>query len=486
MNAARRAVSTRLQRLALVATVGLFASAAPADARTRVYVVLIDGMNASALTQQLTPTLWNLAHGQGDHATYYSAAHAVMPAVTNTNHAALMTASYPAANGIIGNRMTDRVAEHSPFASEFARYLQVETVFTVVERERPELTTAALFGKSRLVGLFAAVPGAQQRPDVLWGDVQTETEGIDAKIGFASDHRTMDETIRTLATQDPDVLFVALPDVDRTEHLFGPDSVEARRALLRVDDEIRRLITAAKAQGAWGETVLFVTADHGMQSVAPDRAAGRPYPLVLFGRELLNYGFDDLVVLSRGGIESVFLPGPPPTAFDGDVGDRLAVVRRLALAQPEIAEAWYRLPNPADGGVEATVDHAHPDWHFDDPQAGDLVLVARPHCDFGDPFDPATAGLLGNHGGPDTEDIPLIVSGGDPRIRNQIISGDVEAAPATNPDIGATALWLLDLRPTRMLSGAPVPEALAGRVLREAFSDTAAGDTTARLGLPPH
>ena len=486
MSAARRAVRTRLRWLAAAALVTLSASAGAADGHTRIYVVLIDGMNASALSEQLTPTLWNLAHGQGDRATYYASAHAVMPTVTNTNHAALMTASYPAANGIIGNRMSDRNPEHAPFPSEFARYLQVETVFTVVERERPELKTAALFGKSRLVGLFSAVPGAQERPDVLWGDVQTETEGIDAKIGFASDHRTMDETIRTVAVQDPDVLFVALPDVDRTEHLFGPDSVEARRALLRVDDEIRRLITAAKAQGTWGETVLFVTADHGMQSVAADRAAGRPYPLVLFGRELLRNGFDDLVVLARGGIESVFLPGAPPTAFDRATGEQLAAVRRLALAQPEIAEAWYRLPNAADGGAETTVGHAHPEWHLDDPQAGDLVLVARPHCDFGDPFDPATAGLLGNHGGPDTENIPIVVSGGDPRVRSQIISADAAAVPATNPDIGATALWLLNLRPTRLLSGAPVPEALAGRVLREAFSEGPSGNATARLGLPPH
>jgi hypothetical protein len=401
-----------------------------------------------------------------------------MPTVTNTNHAALLTASYPAANGILGNHMTDRVAEHAPYPSEFARYLQVETLFTVAKRERPELKTAALFGKSRLVGLFTAVPRAQERPDVLWGDLQTETEGVDAKIGFASDHRTMDETIRTVALQDPDALFVALPDVDRTEHVFGVDSAEARRALLRVDDEIRRLIGTAKAQGTWGENVLFVTADHGMQSVAPDRAAGRPYPVVFFGRELLRNGFGDLIALSRGGIESIFLAGAPPSALDRPVGERLAAVRRLALAQPEIAEAWYRLPNPADGGDAATVARAHPDWHLDLPQAGDLLLIAHAHCQFDDPFEPAVAGLLANHGGAETQDIPLIISGGDPRIRAQIIAADPAAAPATNPDIGATALWLLDLRPVRMISGAPVPDALAGRVLHEAFSGSAKGDTS--------
>jgi hypothetical protein len=52
-----------------------------------------------------------------------------------------------------------------------------------------------------------------------------------------------------------------------------------------------------------------------------------------------------------------------------------------------------------------------------------------------------------------------------------VIAADTAAAAATNPDIGATVLWLLGLRPTRMTSGAPVPDALAGRVLREAFTE---------------
>jgi arylsulfatase A-like enzyme len=464
-------MSHRVRSLILTLTVYALAGTSAAVARTRAYVVLVDGLNASAVTEPLMPTLWGLAHGHDGHATFYASARAVMPTSTNPNHAALLTASYPAANGIVGNHMSDRVAAHEPFASEFARYLQVETVFTVAERERPSLNTAALFGKSRLTGLFVSVPGAQEHPDVLWGDVQTETEAVDAKAGFASDHRTMDEAIRTIAVDDPDLLFVALPDVDRTEHVFGLDSAEARRTLLRADEEIRRLVATAKAQGTWDDTVLFITADHGMQSVAPDRNAERPYPVIFFGRELHRGGFDDLIALSRGGIESIFLPGQAPTALDSEVADRLAAARRLALAQPEVAEAWYRLPNPRDGGDMTTLAHAHPDWRLETAQVGDLILVARPHYHFDDPFEPAVSALLADHGGPGQQDVPIIISGGDSHIRTQIVAADSSVPPATNPDIGATVLWLLGLRPTRMITGAPVPEALAGRVLREAFEN---------------
>jgi arylsulfatase A-like enzyme len=281
----------------------------------------------------------------------------------------------------------------------------------------------------------------------------------------------MNEAIRVVALENPDVLFVALPDVDRTEHVFGPESAEARRAIVAADDEIKRLIAVAKAQGSWPETVLIVTADHGMQSVAPDPAAGRPYPLVLFGRELLRSGFGDLIPLSRGSIESVFLSGTPPIAFDGTVGERLAAVRRLALSQPEVAEAWYRLPNPADGGDTSTLAHTHPDWRLDDPQAGDLLLVARPHYQFGDPFEPSTAGVLGNHGGAEQQDIPLIVAGGVRRVRAQVIAADASSTPAANPDVGATVLWLLGMRRPHTIANTPVPEALTGRALREAFGE---------------
>jgi phosphonoacetate hydrolase len=187
--------------------------------------------------------LWALIHDARQRTTFYPDAHAVMPSVTNTNHAAIMTATYAEANGIVGNWFWEREPGIPPTSSEFARLLQVETLFTVIEKDRPGLTTAALFGKSRLVDLFAAVPRHQRPPDVLWGDVASETEMPDAHGSFGSDQRTMDELLRTIAMHDPDLMFAALGDVDRTAHSFGPDSNEARKAVLEADRQIRRLVS---------------------------------------------------------------------------------------------------------------------------------------------------------------------------------------------------------------------------------------------------
>src|SRR5262245_26097627 len=323
----------RAVRRALLAIVLLFVTATRAGAAdTRVYIVLIDGLDASSVGQTLTPNLWQLATSPETRGAFYPHASAVMPSVTSPNHVAIMTGTYAAAHGIVGNVLWDPVAR-APAASEDARNVDVETLFTVIEKERPALRTAALFGKARLVGFFAAAAG-QRPPDVLWGDAQTEDEPIDPRAGFASDERTMNETLRVLAEREPDLLFVALPDVDRPAHVFGPESNQARRAVLEADRQIGRLVDFARRHGTWSHLVLMVTADHGMESVKADPT--RPYPAVLFGRELLRAGFTDVHPVSSGGVEFVALDGGPRRALAGDDAERLRAVRALALQQPAV------------------------------------------------------------------------------------------------------------------------------------------------------
>jgi predicted AlkP superfamily pyrophosphatase or phosphodiesterase len=451
-------------RVTILLVALLLLAATGAWARTRVYIVLIDALDASFVGEELTPRLWQLATRPDARGAFYPHAQAIMPSVTNPNHAAVMTGTYAAAHGIVGNLLWDRVSE-SPARSD-GNNLEVETLFTVVEKERPALTTAGVFGKARLVALFGNVSGRQRGPDVLWGDPQSEDEAIDPRTGFASDERTMSEALRVIAARDPDLLFVALPDVDRTAHIFGPLSNQARRAVLEADRQLGRLVDATQRQGIWDHLVLMVTADHGMQSVEPD--ASRPYPIVLFGRELTRAGLTGVRPITSGGVEFVALAGNAPAALDHAQAERLRAVRALALAQPEIAEAWYRLPNPADGGDAYTLSRAHPDWRLAHPRAGELVLVAVPHCFFADPFTPHLGGLAGEHGGPGQRDIAILLTGGDPRL-GRAVGGGTDDRPAANPDLGQTAAWLLGVRAPRFVSGQPVGDELRGRILREAF-----------------
>src|SRR4051812_18883029 len=80
---------------------GGFSSAALAAGKARhVVVVVWDGMRPDFVTEQNTPTLWQLARGgvtfRHHHPVYLSA--------TEVNGTAISTGAYPAHDGILGNK----------------------------------------------------------------------------------------------------------------------------------------------------------------------------------------------------------------------------------------------------------------------------------------------------------------------------------------------------------------------------------------------
>src|SRR5439155_1632884 len=72
------------------------------------------------------------------------------------------------AHGITGNTYWSRTPAAPPGMLEDAALIEVETLFTVAETTAPSLVTLGVVGKPKLASLFAAVPGRQRAPDVLW------------------------------------------------------------------------------------------------------------------------------------------------------------------------------------------------------------------------------------------------------------------------------------------------------------------------------
>ena len=159
--------------------------------------------------------------------------------------------------------------------------------------------------------------------------------------------------------------------------------------------------------------MLIVTADHGFTALAP--TSERPYPVITFGRDLLRARVNGVHLVADGGVEHVYADAVPAeaTTVGADVELTLARVAGLARETPGVTEVLARLPV---GGVTELVS-AHPDWHLSHERTGELLLVASPGYEFVDPFDPAEASLLGNHGGPGELTVPLVVSGGYAGLR---------------------------------------------------------------------
>jgi hypothetical protein len=78
----------------------------------------------------------------------------------------------------------------------------------------------------------------------------------------------------------PDLLCVSFSSTDVLGHTFGQDSVEARDALLRLDQDLGAMFSMFDAEVGEGRWTVFLTADHGVgptpeQARAAGVAAGR-------------------------------------------------------------------------------------------------------------------------------------------------------------------------------------------------------------------
>jgi hypothetical protein len=420
-----------------VALLLLLAVAAAAEP-PHVYLIVVDGLDARFATAERMPRLFGLRAEEPERTTVLEA-RAVMPTRTNPNHVTLLTGVTAGVHGITGNAWWSGRPSDPPAKLDTADLIEVETLFTVLESEGSSRRTAGVFAKPKLARLFAAVPGRQRAPDVLWSAEQLPASRRDPASGYAADADVIEAALAAFADAEPDLAILNLADVDRTGHGRGPDGPEYLAAIAGADAALGRLIDALRAQGRWQRSMVVVTADHGFMGVAP--SAAEPYPTIAFGRELLRAGVGGVRPVADGGVEHVYLePGA-----DAAVLGRVAA---LARATPGVAEVLAR------GQLEGvpTVARAHPDWGLDHPRAGDLLLVAAAGHQFVDPWDPVDAGLRGNHGGPAERRIPLVVSGGW-----QGLSAACDAPAPDSTQVAPTIAHVLAVRTPRRLDGRPLP-----------------------------
>ncbi len=439
---------------ALLLAVFAVAFAAHGADRPHVYLVVVDGLDARLATPERMPRLAELA--AREPATSRLTARAAMPTRTNPNHVTLATGVEPAAHGITGNAWWSRRPSAKVEKLDDPGAIEVETFFTRAPRAVPPVATAAAVGKPKLARLFAAVPGRQRAPDVVWSPDDEAPSARDPATGYATDADTMAGLVAATQSAEPDFALVNLADVDRNAHGRGPDSEACATAIAGADAAIARLVDALRTSGRWSRSVVVVTADHGFTSLAP--RADRPYPVVPFGRELLRARIDGVHLVADGGVEHVYADGVTEDARDaGGAAATLARVAALARETPGVAEVLARVP--VDG--VPLLGTAHPDWHLDHPRTGDLLLVAAPGHQLVDPWDPVDAGLLGNHGGPDERSVPLVVTGGWPGLRK----ATADLPPPSAADVAATVAAWLGLPAPRRLDGAAVAPELVGRAI---------------------
>ena len=436
MRAGARAVVATLALLLI--TVG-----APGMAFGRVVLIVVDGLDAREVTEDVMPGLtraWRSSPWCPGTESLAS-----MPTRTNSNHATLITGVHPEVHGITGNAVWDRQAARVRKLG-VATDLQAETIFTLAHRAGRGLRTAAAVGKPKLGAMFAGDGARQLGPDELW-DARTASDSArDEVTGYAYDGTTVAAARALIEHGGVDFLFVNLSDVDRVSHGFGPRSQQAVETRRRTDAALSGFLDWLATRPDWSTTTVVVTADHGFDTVETP---------VRFGDALAAAHMRGFEVVGDGGTGHVYLTNSTRPERDAA---KLAAARQLALASADVAEAFYVRRNVADGGDRFTAAVLHPDWHLSHERAGDLVLIAKPGRVFVDGSVEETK-LPGNHGGPGERRVPALVVTGAPPLE-QSACGDVTPA-----DLGRTLQWCLGLPEAARLDGEAIPGADRGHVL---------------------
>jgi predicted AlkP superfamily pyrophosphatase or phosphodiesterase len=454
----------------------------PALKKITTFIVCIDGYQPEDINRYLSPNVWQLTQ---ENATVYQEARSVPVCNSVPSVTAILTGYYSDHSGIVGSYTLDRAEERlHPFKNPHD--LQVKTIFEIIKKARPDLQTAAFYGFQDLADLFNSsdnrtfndLSDDRFAANYHWGGKKALLNFTDPLAWIfdlfvgAPDEITMAKAIDLSKAKDPDIFYIHLAGVDFIRHAYDIHSPQSVTSVMQADKEIGHLVSYLKESGKWDSSVIIITADHSFTSLK--------HPIHL-DEVFHQKGLRGYQIVPQGAWDFIFLnshKADPRSPLKPDEQTLLKKMRNLALKQPYVKEAWYRLPNPLDGGEKYTIDRVHPHWHLNHEHAGELIVVAGDHAVFID--NELFRGfwnfklIKGSHSNFVTRRIPFIIAGSEqivkrgtifpskPQAINPADDTGILLEQAENVDITPTVLWLYGIIEEE---GHP----FQGRVLSEAF-----------------
>jgi predicted AlkP superfamily pyrophosphatase or phosphodiesterase len=178
------------------------------------------------------------------------------PSKTFPNHYTIATGLYPQNHGIVENNIYDPV---------------FKAVFTLADRNEVENSRWWL---GEPIWVTAEKQG-QRSASVFYPGTEAEIAGTRPSFWRKYDEGTSNEVrVDTILSwldlprgQRPTFLALYFSDPDDAGHAFGPISDETKKAVLKVDGEISRLIKGLKAREIFSQINLIIVSDHGMATV---------------------------------------------------------------------------------------------------------------------------------------------------------------------------------------------------------------------------
>jgi predicted AlkP superfamily pyrophosphatase or phosphodiesterase len=273
-------------------------------------LVSIDGLHPDRINDTDSPNLVRLADG-GVRARWMTPSY---PSLTFPNHYTIATGLRPDRHGIVHNAMHDedlgtfRLSDRDAVGN--GDWWGGVPIW--VTAENAGMPTATMFWP----GSEAEIAGVRPTRWNLYDEAVSAAERADTVAGWLMEPEATRPRLATL-------YFHA---VDTAAHTHGPDSEEARQALVDIDAAIGRLLGALQRAGRLQHTNIVLVSDHGMAPVPPGH----------------QVSVADMVTLGQARLSSIgqVVQVQPNPGFEAELEARL-------LGRHDHYQCWRRAELPA-------------------------------------------------------------------------------------------------------------------------------------------
>lgn len=287
--------------------------------KRRTYIINLDGMPADYLFSKdkggnpVMPNLTSIVK----EGMLFTKCYSNLPAVTICNHSSIVTGASTGPVGVYGagkfyaglNEVGEAIM--SFYAPDD---IQAKTLFEITKEHVKNAVTAVIVGKGWVGEAFNSpycdiMVAGYSHPDyieppkgyMLGGTAQSTscipkiyvntpgvTEFMEGSISipgfdadyFPSDEWILESTKKVIETVDPDFLYILFAGPDDSGHVYGNflepkistiNNTDAMIGQMRITDKcVGEFISFLKDTGRFDDTIIVITADHGMGSVGMD------------------------------------------------------------------------------------------------------------------------------------------------------------------------------------------------------------------------
>jgi predicted AlkP superfamily pyrophosphatase or phosphodiesterase len=305
----------------------------------------------------------------------------VLPAVTCSAQATMLTGTQPAQHGAVGNGWFDRESGDIALWRQSNQLVRGPKLYELLRQRDSQATCAKIFW---WWNLGAAVdwsitprpfyPADGRKIVAVYGWPTSYAADLESALGpfpffdfwgpragLASSRWIADATLRTLEQRKPTLTLCYLPHLDYDQQRFGPKAPRSLAALTEVDALVGELVAAAERLGV----EVVVVSEYGLEEVDTP---------VHINRALRKEGLLTVRESPVGEVLDVF----GSDAFAVSDHQLAHVYARTSEACASAEHLLRNLP-----GVDQVLDRrAQRKFGLDHVRSGDLVAIAKPRAWF--------------------------------------------------------------------------------------------------------